>query len=118
MDLIFGFSSSHVLLGILLAIDENKHRIPLSFILFSAQKDAKAVHADYNAELLNHLLEQFKFELGTNVKGKVFKIQVRNTDNDACKLIWCIFHIWQAWRNRLNRNLWCIPKEEVRNDIR
>ncbi|PBK70253.1 hypothetical protein ARMSODRAFT_1036416, partial [Armillaria solidipes] len=82
MDLTFGFSSSRVLLGILLAMDENKRGIPLGFILFSARKDAKAVHADYNAELLDHLLERFKFGLGTNAKGEVFEIRVGNTDND------------------------------------
>ncbi|PBK80706.1 hypothetical protein ARMGADRAFT_1039860 [Armillaria gallica] len=57
MDLTFGFSSSRVLLAILLAVDDNKRGVPLGFLLFSARKDAKAVHADYNGELLTHLLE-------------------------------------------------------------
>ncbi|PBK66581.1 hypothetical protein ARMSODRAFT_1005992 [Armillaria solidipes] len=110
MDLTFRFSSSCVLLGILLAMDKNKHGIPLGFILFSARKDAKAVHADYNAELLDHLLERFKFGLGTNAKGEVFEIQVGNTDNNTRKrkaltvnwpgvsLLLCIFHVWQLLR--------------------
>ncbi len=83
MNLTFGFSSSCILLGILLAMDENKCGIPLGFILFSTQKNVKAVHADYNSELLDHLLECFKSGLGTNVRGKVLEIRVGNTDNNA-----------------------------------
>ncbi len=83
MDLTFGFSSSRVLLAILLAVDDNKCGVPLGFLLFSAQKDTKAVHADYNGELLTHLLEQFKSGLGTNSHGEIFDIHVGNTDNDV-----------------------------------
>ncbi|PBK84305.1 hypothetical protein ARMGADRAFT_1037233 [Armillaria gallica] len=130
MDLTFGFSSSHVLLAILLAVDENKCGVPLGFLLFSARKDAKAVHADYNGELLTHLLERFKSGLGTNSHGETFDIRVGNTDNDVCErkaltenwpsifLLLCIFHVWQAWRNGLNKNLRSIPKGEAWKTVR
>jgi len=109
MDLTFGFCSAHVLLAILLALDEKGSGVPIAFIIFTAQDSAKVTHADYNTAVLEHLLGLFKKGIGKNDKGEDFYISIGNTDNDICEqvalsqnwpgifLLLCIFHVWQAW---------------------
>ncbi|KAF9552532.1 hypothetical protein CPC08DRAFT_646787 [Agrocybe pediades] len=130
MDLTFGFCSARALLCILLALDGNGSGIPICFILFTARKSAKATHADYNTALLERLLRSFKEKMGTNPDGEAFCISVGNTDNDPrertaltsnwpdISLLLCMFHIWQAWRNMLNRKLRSVPQGDERQQVR
>ncbi|KAK6974774.1 hypothetical protein R3P38DRAFT_3239002 [Favolaschia claudopus] len=113
-----------------MAIDEQNHGVPISAFLFSAKPEAKAVHADYNTALLQKLLGEWKRGMGRNEAGEEFEIAVGNTDNDtrertALQEIWaaillllCMFHVWQAWRNRLIKHLRGIPKGEDREEVR
>ncbi|TFK60149.1 hypothetical protein BDN72DRAFT_779776, partial [Pluteus cervinus] len=130
MDLTFGFSSARTLLAILMAIDENGKGIPIAFMIFTARKEAQATHASYDTQILDRLLQKFRLGMGQNDEGEEFQIAVATTDNDAreraaltsnwpnVQLLLCIFHIWQSWRNGLNRYLKTIPKGEARNSVR
>ncbi|KAF8868336.1 hypothetical protein CPB84DRAFT_1756437 [Gymnopilus junonius] len=130
MDLTFGVCSARALLLILMAIDENGTGIPICFIMFTARDSVKATHADYNKNLLDRLLGLFKQKMGLNALGEEFDIRIGTTDNDtrerfgltknwpAIFLLLCIFHIWQAWRNALNKQLSSIPKGDGRQMVR
>ena len=85
MDGTFGITSAHVLLFILMAIDDHFHGVPITYILFSAQEHSKATHADYNTKILTELLGQFKVEMGWNAAREEFEIRVGITDNDVRK---------------------------------
>ena len=99
-------------------------------MLFMARESARAVHADYNTAILSHLLQLFKKGMGTNEHGEQFIIKIGNTDNDAREraalannwgnifLLLCIFHVWQAWQNGLNRYLSGVPKGKPRKSVR
>lgn len=124
MDLTFGFSSARVLLAILMVIDDQSKGIPISMIMFSAKKEAKAVHADYNQDLLDNVLREWKLGMGTNDAGESFSPLVAITDNDVREryalnknfpgviLLLCMFHIWQAWKNAINRHLSGLAQSE------
>ena len=113
-----------------MAIDDHFHGVPIAYILFSAQEHSKATHADYNTRILTELLQQFKDGMGRNEAGEEFEIRVGITDNDvhernALSTVWpnihlllCMFHVWQAWRNRLNRCVSRVPDGPDRKDIR
>jgi hypothetical protein len=131
MDLTFGFCAARTLLAILLVMDKSGQGLPVALIIFTARKEAKATHADYNGQLLSHLLEKWKHAMGKHpVTGEEFSISVANTDNDARErhalqanwpdilLILCMFHTYQAWRNGLNRYLRVIPQGQPRNEVR
>ncbi|KAJ7432705.1 hypothetical protein B0H11DRAFT_2378902 [Mycena galericulata] len=130
MDLTFGICSGRLLLVIFMAIDEDNHGVPITRILFSARKSAKAVHADYNGKLLDGILADWKTGMGTNDAGEQFEMCVGSTDNDPRErfaiqknwafafLLLCIFHTWQAWRNGLNKHLRQIPEKDDRQEIR
>jgi hypothetical protein len=130
MDLTFGFSSARALLVILMAIDDANKGIPIGYIIFTAKREAKAVHADYNTEILDEGLRHFKDGMGRNTEGEVFNIAIGITDNDlrernaldknfpAIFLLLCMFHVMQAWRNRLNQDLSAIPQGENRQAVR
>lgn len=126
LDLTFGFCSARANLLILMAIDDNYKGVPIGFIIFTARPNAKAVHADYNTDLIRSLLEKWRKGLGKNKDGSEFDFHVATTDNDsrertALQDIWskillllCMFHVWQAWRNGLNKHLRVIPKGDKR----
>jgi len=130
MDLTFGVCSARALLAILMALDENGTGIPICFIMFTARETAKATHADYDTALLDRLLGIFKQKLGSDEHGEEIDFSIGNTDNDPREctslskhwpgilLLLCMFHIWQAWRNMLNRRLQPIPKGEQRQLVR
>ena len=130
MDLTFGVCSARALLIILMVIDDSGVGIPICFSLFTARESAKAVHADYDTAILDRLLRLFKERMGTNELGEQLNIKVGNTDNDIRErtaltnnfpgifLLLCIFHIWQAWKNGLNRYLHVIPRGEARKYVR
>ncbi|KAJ7165212.1 hypothetical protein C8R46DRAFT_901169 [Mycena filopes] len=130
MDLTFSVCSGRVLLAILMAINENNHGVPIGQIIFTARKSAKAVHADYNGQLLKDVLGKYKAGLGKNAEGEEFTVEVASTDNDPRKrfglretwlgiyLLLCMFHTWQAWRNGLNKHLRVIPEGDNRQEIR
>ncbi|KAG6379017.1 hypothetical protein JVT61DRAFT_11439 [Boletus reticuloceps] len=98
--------------------------VPVAQILFTARKDAKAVHADYNSKLLEDLLGHWKRGMGKNTCSEEFSVSVAITDNDTRKrfalkatwdgvfLILCRFHTWQAWWNGLNRSLQLVPNHK------
>ena len=58
MDLTFGVCSARALLAILMVIDDNNHGQPIALMLFTARKEARATHADYNGALLQDLLSR------------------------------------------------------------
>ncbi|KAG1749325.1 hypothetical protein EDB19DRAFT_1904837 [Suillus lakei] len=103
--------------------------IPVAFLIFTVQKEAKAVHADYDQKILEDVLDKWKAAMGLNDAGEPFNIAVRNMDNDirecyaltkhwpSIHLILCLFHTWQSWRNGLNRYLKPAPKEPARQEI-
>ncbi|KAJ6471152.1 hypothetical protein C8R47DRAFT_1297986, partial [Mycena vitilis] len=130
MDLTFGFCNGRALLAILMVIDDQGKGLPVAQILFTAKKEAKAVHADYNKEILDELIGAYKTGMGTNVAGEEFHVEVGITDNDPREryaldnrfhlilLLLCIFHVWQAWRNALNKYLRPIPQGDDRQSVR
>ena len=130
MDLTFGICSARALLVILMASNNDGKGIPICFMMFTARETAKATHADYNTALLNRLLGIFKAKMGRNDQNEELDIKVGLTDNDvreraALSLNWtgtflllCIFHIWQAWRNALNRSLRAVSQGDTRQAVR
>ncbi|KAF9017502.1 hypothetical protein BDZ89DRAFT_961037 [Hymenopellis radicata] len=130
MDLTFGVCSARTLLAILMTSNPRGKGIPIAFIMFTARKSAKAVHADYDTAILTRLLEKFKQGMGVNELLEVFDIGVGVVDLDPREhsslrtnwdlifLLWCIFHVWQAWRNALNKYLLSIPKGDARQEVR
>ncbi|KAF9457223.1 hypothetical protein BDZ94DRAFT_1342331 [Collybia nuda] len=130
MDLTFGFCSGHALLAILMVINEHNKGIPIAQLIFTAKKETKAVHMDYDKNLLDEQLGLWKKGMGKNKAGEAFTPLVANTDNDTREryalqqhwehilLLFCMFHIWQCWRNGLNKHLRMIPKGEHRQKIR
>ncbi|KAF8054956.1 hypothetical protein FPV67DRAFT_1568228 [Lyophyllum atratum] len=128
MDLTFGVCSARALLVILMALDEGNSGIPIGFMMFTARKHAKATHADYDTKVLDNLLASES--MGKNEAGEAFEISVGNTDNDTWEctalaknwgnilLILCLFHVWQAWRNGLNKSLRSIPRGDGRKQVR
>ncbi len=61
LDGTFGIVSSHLLLFIVLGVDEQNHGLPLVFLLFSAPSGSRATHAGYCqgpcfADVLNEYL--------------------------------------------------------------
>ncbi|KAK7464182.1 hypothetical protein VKT23_006348 [Stygiomarasmius scandens] len=133
MDLTFGFCNARTLLVNIIAMDDEKKAVPIGHMIFTARKSAKAVHADYNTAVLDHLQKKFKAGMGKNEAGEEFDAKVASTDNDTRErtslsinylhifLLLCIFHIWQAWRNGLNKYLAPIPKgihwQEIRTRL-
>ncbi|KAJ7938246.1 hypothetical protein B0H13DRAFT_1550355, partial [Mycena leptocephala] len=130
MDLTFGFCNGRALLALLMVIDDQGKGLPVAEILFAAKKQAKAVHTDYDKVILDKLLGLWKTGMGENEKGEEFMLFVGLTDNDPRErfaldkrfrgilLLLCIFHVWQAWRNALNKYLRPIPKGDGRQSIR
>ncbi|KAJ7458973.1 hypothetical protein FB451DRAFT_1046462, partial [Mycena latifolia] len=130
MDLTFGVCNGRALLGILMALDDEMKGLPVAFFLFTAKQDTKAVHADYNKALLEEQIQLWKSGMGKNDAGEEFEAYVAGTDNDprerhALRAAWsqillllCIFHIWQAWRNALNKFLRIIPEVSDRQQTR
>ena len=71
-----------------MVLDEQKTGIPIGLIVFTAKADAKAVHADYNTQLIRSLLEKWRQGLGT-MGGNQLEFpepQVATTDYDMSKL--------------------------------
>ncbi|KAJ7763793.1 hypothetical protein B0H16DRAFT_1310984 [Mycena metata] len=130
MDLTFGVCNGRALLAILMVIDDQNKGLPVALMLFTAKKETKAVHADYDKKLLAEQLTLFKTGMGTNEAGEAFDPYVGGTDNDPRErhglrftwitilLLLCIFHVWQAWRNGLTKHLRIIPKGADRQLIR
>lgn len=129
MDLTFGVNSTKCLVCIIMAIDHLNRGIPLAFIIFTPLKHALAARASYDGAILEDLLSRFKLGMGTNEDGEEFDPYVGNTDNDprernALTVVWsniflllCLFHIWQAWWNGLNRFLRVLPQGSQRQDV-
>ncbi|RDB27252.1 hypothetical protein Hypma_004515 [Hypsizygus marmoreus] len=126
LDLTFGFCSARANLLIIMAIDDKNKGIPIGLIVFTAKPEAKATHADYDTKLIKFLLDKWRAGLGTNTAGSSFEPRVATTDNDtrernALQGIWsdlrqllCMFHVWQCWKNGLNKHLRVIPKGDER----
>ncbi|KAF7307997.1 hypothetical protein MKEN_01161400 [Mycena kentingensis (nom. inval.)] len=130
VDLTFGFCSGRLLLLVLMALDDNGRGIPVSLIIFSAKQHTKAVHSDYNTTLLTDVIREYKEAMGRNAAGEAFEVTVGTTDNDTRErnalraifpgilLLLCMFHVWQAWRNALNRFLRIISDADNRKTTR
>ena len=130
MDGTFGVCSTCVLVFFLMVVDDRNVGVPVATVIFTPKEDAKAGHASYDGPLLRDLLKQWVNRMGTNDAGETFDLRVGMTDNDtwerfALTQIWpnsllllCMFHVWQAWRNGMNRYLNCIPKGEARQEVR
>ena len=113
-----------------MVVDDRNVGVPVATIIFTPKKDAKAGHASYDGPLLCDLLQQWVNHMGTNDAGETFNLHVGMTDNDTRKrfvltqiwpnslLLLCMFHVWQAWQNGMNRYLSCIPKGEARQEVR
>ncbi|KAF8152258.1 hypothetical protein B0H34DRAFT_677651 [Crassisporium funariophilum] len=130
MDLTFGVCSARTLLVILMALNKTGAGIQICFMMFTARERARATHSDYNVRLLTCLLNLYKAKMGQNDLGKEFDISIGNTDNDSWErkallanwkgmfLLLCMFHVWQAWQNGLNKSLRPVPKGNGRQTIR
>ncbi|TRM61181.1 hypothetical protein BD626DRAFT_406215 [Schizophyllum amplum] len=129
-DLTFGFCSARALLAILMVIDKEGRGIPIAFIMFTARKYVKAVHADYDTEVLSRLYGLFKSKLGKNSAGDEIEFTAAITDMDPRErhalrhhwpdsfLLICIFHVRQAWRNALTKYLRSVPAGDDRKKVR
>ena len=129
LDGMFGICSTCMLVFFLMVVDDQNIGVPLATIIFTPKKDAKAGHASYDGPLLARFLQHWKDGMGKNAAGEDFEIKVANTDNDPCewhglqmnwndiRLILCMFHTWQSWRNGLTCYLSCVPKGEPRKHV-
>ncbi|KAJ7572977.1 hypothetical protein C8J56DRAFT_805736, partial [Mycena floridula] len=142
-DITFGFCTARASLMTLMVIDSNYKGIPVGFIIFTARPEAKRTSSDYNTVLIDGLLKKYKAALGTNPNGngqsieftmnpdgEALNFSVGITDNDArlraplsssfptIFLLLCMFHVWQAWRNALNKHLQIIPKGDARLTVK
>ncbi|KAJ7883316.1 hypothetical protein B0H13DRAFT_1512601, partial [Mycena leptocephala] len=130
MDLTFGVCNGRALLAILMVLDDENKGLPVALLMFTAKMQTKAVHADYDKSLLEEQLGLWKQGMGTNDAGEEFEPFVAGTDNDPRErhglrenwvlilLLLCLFHIWQAWCNGLNKYLRVIPKGPERQATR
>lgn len=130
MDGTFGVCSARTLLFIGMAINDDNHGVPIFFIFFTATAGAKLASSDYSGALLTEYLGHWKQKMGKNDAGEEFNIEVANTDNDARErnalqanwstafLILCMFHVWQAWKNSLNKHVRGVAKGPERQSVR
>ncbi|KIJ42266.1 hypothetical protein M422DRAFT_780066 [Sphaerobolus stellatus SS14] len=70
-----------LLLFIVMAVDEKKKSVPLTFLLFSAPSGNKQISSGYDTAILTKLLQQWQSSL-EKFKSKPFDIFVAVTDTD------------------------------------
>jgi hypothetical protein len=80
MDLTFGLCDRKLLLGVVMGIDEDRHGVPVAFLLFSAPTDNKHTAAGYDTEVLARLLSKWS-EAMSKFAGFTFKPAVAITDS-------------------------------------
>ncbi|KIJ56018.1 hypothetical protein M422DRAFT_239206 [Sphaerobolus stellatus SS14] len=95
-----------------MAMDENRHGVPIVFLLFSAPTGSQATHAGYNTEIMTELLWAWVVALGKDAKSQSFCPKVAITDTDikergALITVWpsiflllCKFHTRMCWSNK------------------
>jgi hypothetical protein len=105
-----------------MAIDNCYKGIPIAYIIFTACMDMKAIHVDYDTALMEKLIRLYVNGMGTNLRSKKFSPSIAITNYNKYEqhtlvthfskinLLICLFHIWQAWCNVLNKHLQTIPK--------
>ncbi|TDL28464.1 hypothetical protein BD410DRAFT_695097, partial [Rickenella mellea] len=110
LDGTFGVCDRKILLFIVMAIDENRHGVPLAFFFFSAPSGNKHTAAGYNTDIIAKLLKVWQDSLGQR-SGGTFEALVAITDTDLIEraallrvfpgiwLLICKFHL----RHRLKR---------------
>ncbi|KZV93601.1 hypothetical protein EXIGLDRAFT_40943 [Exidia glandulosa HHB12029] len=106
-----------MLLFIVMGLDENRHGVPLAFLLFSAPTQNKKTSAGYDTDILTELLGAWRDSLGFNDAKEAFAPLIVITDTDAREraallrvwpkvyLLLCKFHLRQCWRNHRNTSL-------------
>ncbi|KAG6915114.1 hypothetical protein DXG01_013211 [Tephrocybe rancida] len=82
LDGTFGLCDRRLLLFIVMAIDEERHGIPLAFLFFSAPAGNLQSSAGYDTEILTHLLSKWKASLEDFNEGKPFYALVAITDTN------------------------------------
>ncbi|KZV80609.1 hypothetical protein EXIGLDRAFT_780756 [Exidia glandulosa HHB12029] len=117
LDGTFGVCDSKMLLFIVMGLDENRHGVPLAFLLFSAPTQNKKTSAGYDTAILTELLGAWRDSLGLNDAKEAFAPLIVITDTDAREraallrvwpkvyLLLCKFHLRQCWRNHRNTSL-------------
>jgi hypothetical protein len=121
-NITFRFSSAQANLLILMAINDCYKGMPIAYIIFTTHADTKAIHVNYDTALMEKLISLYIKGLGTNSHSGQFCPSIAVTNYNKCKqyalvihfpnfmLLICLFHIWQAWHNTLNKHLWSVPK--------
>jgi hypothetical protein len=116
VDGTFGVCDRRLLLFIVMGIDEQRHGVPLAFLLFSAPAGNQATHGGYDTAILVKVLGQWK-DLLTKYREQTFLPSVAITDTDfkergalvevfpGIKLLICWFHLRQRWSNHCGKHL-------------
>lgn len=117
LDGTFGVCMTHLLLFIVMAVDEQSRGVPLALFLFSVPTGTRATHAGYNTSILVELLKSWALHLDSpscssrKIEEK-FTPSVAITDTDTKEraallqtwpsviLLLCRFHIRQCWTNK------------------
>ncbi|KAL0062929.1 hypothetical protein AAF712_010191 [Marasmius tenuissimus] len=126
LDGTFGICEKKMLLFILLGTDEDRHGVPLAFLLFSAPSGNKLTSSGYDSVILAKLLKSFKDGMEQG-ESREFSVPVASTDTDlkerlalsevflGIHLLLCRVHLRRCWRNhRVN----VMPKGEETDDIK
>ncbi|KAJ6605106.1 hypothetical protein B0H10DRAFT_1957228 [Mycena sp. CBHHK59/15] len=120
LDRIFGVCDSHLLLFTVMAVNENRKGVPVTFLLFSAPTGNKQSSSGYNASIISKLIGKWTESLNKCASlygrtGVKFKPCCAITDTDLKEraaliivfpdiwLLICRFHLRQSWIIRQRR---------------
>lgn len=116
LDGTFGVSRQKVLLFILMAIDDDWKGVPIGLFLFSAPQQNNLTASGYDSTILTKLLGHYRSGLSAG-ETVVRSPKVWVTDSDlkernailahwpSTRIILCVFHLRQAWRNFRSRHV-------------
>lgn len=82
LDGTFGICDKRLLLFIVMGIDEDRHGVPLAFLMFSAPSGNKQTAAGHDAEVIAKLLQKWRSSLEGYSPGKTFYPLVAIIDTD------------------------------------
>lgn len=114
LDGTFGVCTSKLLCFILMVLNENRHGLPVGFLLFSAHEGSNGTAGSYDTRILTKSIRKWR-EASESGSSRTFSPSLIITDNDikergALSIIWpesrlllCRFHATQSWKNKTSR---------------
>ncbi|KAJ3792372.1 hypothetical protein GGU11DRAFT_750115 [Lentinula aff. detonsa] len=100
-----------------MAIDEDNHRVPVAFLLFSAPSGNAHTALGYDTKILTTLLQKWKESLKTFQPGHKYVPPIATTDTDLKErnalvnvfpiilLLICRVHLRRSWKNHRTKSV-------------